>query len=49
MELVDEEKIVEFKKALERTNVKRQAKRRKPRRKPQTPSNAENRPEISAE
>ena len=49
MELVDEEKIVEFKKALERTNVKRKAKRRKPRRKPQTPSNAENRPEISAE
>ena len=49
MELVDEEKIVEFKKALERTNVKRKAKRRKPRRKPQTPSNAENRPETTAE
>ena len=49
MELVDEEKIVEFKKALERTNIKRKAKRRKPRRKPQTPSNAENRPETTAE
>ena len=49
MELADEEKIVEFKKALERTNVKRKAKRRKPRRKPQAPQGGENHPEISAE
>jgi len=36
VELADEAKIDEFKRALERSNVKRKARRRKPRRKPQS-------------
>ena len=37
-EVANDEKIEEFKKSLERSNVKRRAKRRKPRRKPHTAS-----------